>query len=138
MVARNFRPGLLRRGQVLVAGAGPVSNFLLALLFTLALFVALRVMAPSGTAETAARILIAGVIVNVGLGVFNLVPLPPLDGAWVASFGLPPRMGESYDRVVRPYGTWILLILVLSGALSAITSPVIGFLIRWLYQIALP
>jgi Zn-dependent protease len=95
-------------------------------------------MGPSGTAETAARILIAGVIVNVGLGVFNLVPLPPLDGAWVASFGLPPRMGESYDRVVRPYGTWILLILVLSGALSAITSPVIGFLIRWLYKIALP
>jgi Zn-dependent protease len=138
VVAQNFRPGLFRRGQVLVAGAGPLSNFLLALVFTLALFTAARLAGPTGGREAVFRIIAAGVIVNVALGVFNLLPLPPLDGSWVASFGLPQALGEAYDRVVRPYGTWILLLLVVTGALSAVTMPVIAFVMQLLYRIALP
>ncbi len=136
VVAANFRPGLFRRGQVLVAGAGPVSNFLLAFAFTLGLVVVGRLLGPSGIGEPAIRILAAGVIVNVALGVFNLVPLPPLDGSWVASFGLPKNLGEAYDRVVRPYGSWILLVLVFTGALSTVTMPVIGYVLHGLRRIA--
>jgi Zn-dependent protease len=132
IVAQNFRSGLFRRGQVLVAGAGPVSNFLLAAAFTLGLVVVGLFLGPSGIGDPAARIFEAGVIVNVALGVFNLVPLPPLDGSWVASFGLPRALGEAYDRVVRPYGSWILLLLVFTGALSAVTRPVIGFVLQGL------
>ena len=116
-----------------MAGAGPVSNFLLAVVFTLGLLLVGFFLGPSGIGDPAARIFEAGVIVNVALGVFNLVPpvpLPPLDGSWVASCGLPRALGEAYDRVVRPYGSWILLLLVFTGALSAVTRPVIGLVLQ--------
>jgi Zn-dependent protease len=132
VVAQNFRPGLYRRGQVLVAGAGPFSNFLLAMAFTVGLVLVGLFLGPSGIGDPAARICEAGVIVNVALGVFNLVPLPPLDGSWVASHGLPRALGEAYDRVVRPYGSWILLLLVFTGALSRVTRPVIAFVLQGL------
>jgi Zn-dependent protease len=133
--ARNFKVGMFRRGQVLVAGAGPVSNLLLAVLFTVALYLAMRILTPSGPADAALNILAGGVVVNVGLAVFNLVPLPPLDGSWVASYGLPRDLGAAYDRVVRPYGGWILLILVMTGALGTVTSPIVRLLITWLYDL---
>ena len=53
---------------------------------------------------------------NVLLAIFNLIPLPPLDGSWVASWGLPRPIAERYDRVVEPYGQWILLVLFATGA----------------------
>lgn len=136
VVAQNFRPGLFRRGQVLVAGAGPASNFLLAFAFTVGLVVVGRLLGAEGTGQAAGKILAAGVVVNVALGVFNLVPLPPLDGSWVASFGLPRELGAAYDRIVRPYGSWILLLLVFTGALSTVIMPVIGTLLRGLGRIA--
>jgi Zn-dependent protease len=74
----------------------------------------------------------------VALGVFNLVPLPPLDGSWVASHGLPARIGEAYDRIVRPYGSWILLILFATGALSVVIRPLMRLLLGILYRVALP
>lgn len=134
---RNFRPGELRRGHMLVAGAGPVSNLVLAGAFTAALFVAVRIVGRSDGPHPLHRILDTGVLINLALGVFNLVPLPPLDGSKVAAFGLPPALGEAYDRVVKPYGSWILLILFVSGALTRVVSPVIVYLRELLYQIAL-
>ena len=47
-------------------------------------------------------------------------------------------MGEAYDRIMGPYGSWILLILFVSGALSSVVSPVIVFLRDILFRIALP
>jgi Zn-dependent protease len=122
VVAANFRPGMYRRGQVLTAGAGPVSNFILAAAFTAALFVAAR-MGRSSLTGFSMDILFAGIVLNVSLGIFNLVPLPPLDGSWVASFGLPARLGEAYDRLVRPYGSMILLLLVVTGLLGRAIWP---------------
>ena len=135
---RNFRPGELRRGHMLVAAAGPLSNLILAFGFTAALFVAARVLGRGEGTDPILTLFATGVLINVALGVFNLVPLPPLDGSKVAAFGLPRELGEAYDRVVRPYGSWILLILFVSGALSAVVSPVIGFLKDALFRIALP
>ena len=59
----------------------------------------------------------------MALAVFNLVPLPPLDGSWIASFGLPRELGDAYDRFVRPYGTMILLVLVVTGGLGRLIGP---------------
>lgn len=134
---RNFRPGELRRGHVLVAAAGPLSNLVLAVAFTAGLFVAARAVR-GGISEPLLNLLFTGVLMNVALAVFNLVPLPPLDGSKVAAFGLPRELGEAYDRVVRPYGSWILLILFATGALSRVVSPVIVFLRDILFRIALP
>ena len=123
---------------MLVAGAGPVSNFVLAGGFTGALFMAARTLGRGAGSEPVLTLLATGVLMNVALGVFNLVPLPPLDGFKVAAFGLPRELGEAYDRIVRPYGMWILLILFVSGALSSVVSPVIVFLHGLLFWIALP
>jgi Zn-dependent protease len=131
--AQNFRR--LARGHVLVAAAGPASNVLLALLFTAALFLGLR----SGARESEGimAILNTGVQMNVVLALFNLVPLPPLDGSWVASWGLPRHVAARYDRVVEPYGQWILLILFATGVLGWLLSPFVLALSTFLYRLAL-
>jgi Zn-dependent protease len=141
VVAQNFHPGMYRKGQVLTAGAGPVSNFLLALVCTALFFVAARTLgidnpAADGAGGTILKILTVGIVLNVSLGIFNLVPLPPLDGSWVASFGLPAAMGDAYDRIVRPYGPWILLILVMTGALGRVVWPLIRFIRDLLFALA--
>jgi Zn-dependent protease len=118
--AHNFRS--LSRGHILVAGAGPVSNLLLAIMFTGGLFVAMH----AGLVYERSPvfyILANGVLINIGLAVFNLVPLPPLDGSWIASWGLPRHLAQHYDRVMEPYGSWILLILLLSGMLGRVMRP---------------
>jgi Zn-dependent protease len=119
--AHNFRR--LARGHVLVAGAGPVSNLLLSVVFTAALFVALR--AGVEQAGPLMALLQIGVTINVLLAVFNLVPLPPLDGSWVASWSLPRDIAARYDRVAEPYGQWILLALFVTGALGFVLGPVV-------------
>ncbi len=131
---RNFRPGDFARGHVLVWGAGPASNLLLALVFTAALFVGLRL----GAAESrpVLTLLTAGVQMNVGLALLNMLPLPPLDGATVASWTLPRRLAVPYDRFAGQYGQWILLALVFTGGLSFILAPFMRFLVLFLYSLA--
>ncbi|HEY7515314.1 MAG TPA: site-2 protease family protein, partial [Vicinamibacteria bacterium] len=135
--SRNFRKGLFRTGQVLVAGAGPLSNLVLAAAFTALLFVAVQLRGRADSRDPVLVFVSTGVLINVALGIFNLVPLPPLDGSWVASYGLPRPLGEAYDRLVRPYGSWILLILFATGALSALTRPLIDVVLRLLARLAL-
>jgi Zn-dependent protease len=57
------------------------------------------------------------------------VPLPPLDGSWVASWGLPRSIAQRYDSIVEPYGQWILLVLFATGILGRIVGPLIGLLL---------
>jgi Zn-dependent protease len=125
--AHNFRR--LAQGHVLVAGAGPVSNMLLALIFTAGLFVADRAdLGPLARPLTA--VVITGIQMNVGLALFNLVPLPPLDGSWVVSWGLPRRIAQYYDRVMEPWGQWILLVLFMTGILRFVLSPFMMLVFR--------
>ena len=122
---RHFRD--FRLGQILTSGAGPVSNFLLAILFTLFYAVATRLVGP----ESHVLFLFwMGILLNVVLGVFNLIPVPPLDGSWIASWGLPRQWGDLYDKYMEPYGFLILIGLFVSGAL--------GIVLGWVaYPIAL-
>jgi hypothetical protein len=103
-------------------------------LATAALFVGLR----TGVRDVQPLMVLlsVGVQMNVLLAIFNLVPLPPLDGSWVASWGLPRPIGEQYDRIVEPYGQWILLALFATGALGFVLSPFIRALSTFLFQIA--
>jgi Zn-dependent protease len=133
----NFsRDVSLRRGHIVVAAAGPVSNLVLALLFTGAFWLLVRTATLTDPYHPLFRIVAAGIQMNVVLALFNLVPIPPLDGSKVASFGLSPRLGDRYDQVMGPYGYLILMLLLISGVLGAVLSPVTQWVLRFLYRLA--
>jgi Zn-dependent protease len=133
----NFsRDVSLRQGHIVVAAAGPLSNVLLALVFTSGLWLLMRAGAVSDPYHPLFRILVAGIQMNVVLALFNLVPIPPLDGSKVASFGLSPRLGDRYDQVMGPYGYLILLVLLVSGVLGWILNPITEWVIVTLYRMA--
>ena len=133
----NFRRDVtMRKGHMLVAAAGPVSNFLLALLFTGVLLVLVRLDVVHNDQEFLGRLMTLGIELNVLLAVFNLIPIPPLDGSKVASFGLPGDLGERYDRVVGPYGFMILMLLLISGAFAYVVYPIQQFIVELLFDIA--
>lgn len=133
----NFRRDrTLAQGHIAVAGAGPLSNGLLALLFTAVLFAVLKTGLGEALGRPALAILTTGIEMNVALALFNLVPLPPLDGSKVASWSLPRAMARRYDGVMEPYGQWILLILFATGALGWFLYPMLATLIGFLYHLA--
>lgn len=133
----NFRRDRsMAQGHVRVAGAGPISNLILAVLFTVALFAAIRTGLVQRDREPLLILLLAGIQINVSLAIFNLLPLPPLDGSKVASFGLPRSLGEAYDRLILPYGSWILLLLFASGGLNLLLGPPTRLLMALLFSLA--
>jgi Zn-dependent protease len=125
----------LRAGQIIVSGAGPVSNLLLALVFTAGLFVAVRVLPGPLQQQPIVQVLSLGIQLNVLLAIFNLVPLPPLDGSHVVEWALPNGVGHRYMAAVRPYGGLILLALVMSGALFTVLRPVLELVLGFLYAL---
>lgn len=108
--------GHWKRKFMMVAAAGPASNLVLATIAA----VALRVIVPRlnpGDADTAVQFLWQMVQLNVVLAVFNMLPLPPLDGGNVLSGLLSGSAAQMFDTI-RPYGFIILYALMFSGVLS--------------------
>jgi Zn-dependent protease len=125
----------LRRGEIIVSGAGPASNLLLALVFTAGLFVAVRVLPRPLHEQPLAVLLELGIQLNVLLAIFNLVPLPPLDGSHVVEWALPDGLGHRYMAAIRPYGGLVLIVLVMSGALFKVLGPVLELVLGFLYAL---
>lgn len=133
ITARNLHNP--RRDMALVAAAGPAANFLMAVLWVLAvkLGVTLGGTLP-GMAAPVFYMGIAGVTVNLVFMVLNLFPLPPLDGGRVLASLLPPRVAWQLGRI-EPYGIMILLLLLVTGVLWSILAPIMGFFNRALFSL---
>ena len=123
-----------RQKFMMVAAAGPASNLALAIIAA----TLLRVVAPvdAGVEGVAAQSQLApalylAVRLNVLLAVFNMVPVPPLDGGNVLSGLLTGPMADVFDRL-RPYGFLILYGLMFTGTLWTIISPPSALLLSWL------
>jgi Zn-dependent protease len=121
---RNLRDE--RRDFVLVAAAGPASNLALA---AIAAFV-WRLL-PGGADELIATIVQRALLMNVLLAVFNMIPVPPLDGGNVLAGLLPIPLARQYDRL-RPWGFLLLYGLMLTGILGAIVVPPARLILSWL------
>jgi Zn-dependent protease len=116
----NFRREVsLGKGHAVVAGAGPLSNLLLALAFVAVLFGVLRLGIVDAVDIRDSKLLEAlmmGVYLNVSLALFNLVPVPPLDGSKVAAWTLPRSLAERYEAAVSSFGPLLLLVLLIPVA----------------------
>lgn len=126
--------GNWKRKYMLIAAAGPASNLVLAVIASAVLHLLPATMLEP-TAEAALVPLIqflnVGVGLNVLLAVFNMVPVPPLDGGNVVAGLLKGPVADMYERL-RPYGFIILYGLMFSGVLATIISPPARFLLYWL------
>ena len=125
-----------------VAAAGPASNFILALLGTFLYIIVLlaykhvpALQGGAGNTLVFFRAFCGSLIqINCVLGVFNLIPVPPLDGHWILFRYLPPRYAAVL-AAIRPYGFFILLLLLWTGGLWFIIRLPLHFLYGNLYKL---
>lgn len=121
-----------KKGMALSALAGPGVNLIMAVSLSLFLRVVLaglegKVPEQIWTwfAVPIAYMCAYGIMMNVVLGVLNMIPIPPLDGSRVVYWVLPARQAYAYYRL-EPYGTIILMLLIMFGVLGKIMTPIIA------------
>ena len=130
---RNFKNP--RAGMAVTALAGPASNFLLALLSLGAGTLLIRFFPTSRAAAYLLLFLCQLAVLNVGLGLFNLIPLPPLDGSRVVELLLPDHL---YRFVLR-YERYLILLVVLLAWMGFFGGPLytaMGWVTRLLCQVS--
>lgn len=138
------------RANISVSAAGPISNFILMAIA----FIAMKVLILAGVLTLNSKIrtiyevfgasdgqpafvqpvaicLCVMLMLNLALGVFNLIPIPPLDGSHVLEELLPYHMARAYEQI-RPYGFLLLMGLLYLGALNYIFEPISIFVLRLL------
>ena len=126
-----FNPGNLKnvkRDSGLIALSGPLSNFLIAVVFSL-IAKALVFIFHISPADNLIAFLDIIILINVALGTFNLVPLPPLDGSKVL-FSVLPRGTEKFQFFLEQYGFFLVILFIFLGfqLIIPVISAIYGFL----------
>ncbi|MBO7432101.1 MAG: site-2 protease family protein [Elusimicrobia bacterium] len=123
-----------KRDIILVSIAGVTANFLLAISAALFMFIIRMTLTNEMSVLVSVyHILQYVVVINVVLGVLNLIPIPPLDGSRVFFFLLPKNIAYQYARL-EPYGFFIIFGLLVIGVLDKILIPIINFIITILVK----
>ncbi len=130
-----------RRDNVIVSAAGPLSNLLMATACTIITILLLKIEPLIGAAAVSStffsfllRMFSGGIYLNIILGVFNLVPVPPLDGSHVLAAFMPDSTAEAYGRIGFA-GIFLILILMRVPAFESIFHATIQFFYSPLYQL---
>lgn len=123
-------PSMLRgghRGEAIVAAAGPLSNLVLAILaaVVIRIFIALQ-LAPSPALEFVGLVITWFLVINISLFIFNLLPLPPLDGSKVLFAFLSPRTVWQVRPVLEQWGFVILLAVMFLPPGGSIGARILG------------
>jgi len=126
-----------RKGLMIVGVAGPGSNLILAIIFalifrTVMAFASINSVGAIGTQVSnlqyvILRFLILAVIVNLSLGFFNLLPIPPLDGSNILRGLIPRNLDKYLNKLQGPIGMVLLLVLAYTGILWGMISPFVNF-----------
>lgn len=114
--------------EAIVSLAGPLMNFILAIVFTVVYY-----LVENYAPEILLGIILYIITINIGLGVFNLIPLPPLDGEKIFRRILPYKAMQWLDR--NAYTLQLIFILLwIFGLLSYIVSPIVRFIFNLLFK----
>jgi len=136
------------KANISVSAAGPISNFILAVIA----FIVIKIMITAGLLlpfqgfftlvlpmpghaafmEPLAKLLSVMLMLNIALGIFNFIPVPPLDGSHVLEELLPPQMAQAYEQI-RPYGFLLLYGLLFLGVFTAIFNPLHDLIVMLLH-----
>ncbi len=122
-----------KRDMAWVALAGPLTNILLALLCAALYRILLSFVSSPLNSGLLSSILIPvflmsqmGVVLNLGLAIFNILPIPPLDGSRILAGILPPQKYETFSKL-EPYGFLILILLIATRGVDLFIYPLIRF-----------
>ncbi len=129
----NFRH--MRRDDIYVSMAGPASNFIIAFISALGIVIVSLFWPVALSSESIKsfleQLLVYSIKINLLLALFNLVPIPPLDGSHVVASLLPPHLGDQY-RSLGMIGMLILLVMMSLGIINAVIEPFFDFLLGFL------
>lgn len=121
-----YRLNDIRNDMAKVAFAGPAANLLLVIISALLLKLVFM-FAPSSI--ILAKVLVYAILINLLLALFNLMPIPPLDGSKIVARFLPQQTAIKYMRFER-YGMLLVIILIFTGAFSKVIIPVFYFILN--------
>ena len=126
--------GKMRASWALVSAAGPFSNLILAMLAAIPFRMGwLNLYGGTGSAISLPGILIDFMLINLSLALFNLIPIPPLDGSRILAWLLPSRWANALERMEYVGGAGLMLVMYLLsrlGVFSVLINPVMDFMIR--------
>ena len=126
---RNFNRKIsMSAGEAIVSVAGPAMNLILSIIFTIVMCIILR-FAPSFVLTQVGKIVITliqeTIIINIGLGIFNLIPLPPLDGSKILNHFLPSNV-KGWVESNSQFFYIIFMFLWITGIMGNIITPIIS------------
>ncbi len=125
-----------RKGMMYVGFAGPGANIVMAVFLSILVRIYLIFnqsslnMYGQGLTQTVTRFFLLAIIINLSLAIFNLLPVPPLDGSKILRGFLPPRFDHYFNVLEGPTGMFLLLILAYTGILWKIISPLVNLFLN--------